>query len=122
MTPLSALTGLKSNKLFRERWLKAQTLAFKPVKAMIARDVLLTYPNPNEPFDIKTDASDYQLGAVIKQHGHPAAFFSRKLTGAQRNYTTIQKELLSIVEKLTVFRPILLGSQIHIWTDHANLT
>jgi hypothetical protein len=30
MTPLSALTGLKSNKLFRERWLKAQTPLLLP--------------------------------------------------------------------------------------------
>jgi hypothetical protein len=35
----------------------------------------------------------------------------------------IQKELLSIVKTLTKFCPILLGSQLHIWTtDHANLT
>ncbi len=71
---------------------------------------------------IDTDASDYQLGAVIKQHGIPVAFFSRKLTSAQRNYTTIQKELLSIVDVLTTFRPILYGSKIHIWTNHDKLT
>jgi hypothetical protein len=75
-----------------------------------------------DPFNIETDAaSDYQLGAVIKQHGHPIAFFSRKLTGAQQNYMTVQKELLSIFETLTPFRLILLGSQLHIWTNHANL-
>jgi hypothetical protein len=47
---------------------------------------------------------------------------SHKLTSAQHNYTTIQKELLSIVEVLTMFHPILYGSKIHIWTDHDNLT
>jgi hypothetical protein len=49
-------------------------------------------------------------------------FFSHKLTGAQRNYTTIHKVLLSVVKTLTTFWPILLGSKIHVWTDHANLT
>jgi hypothetical protein len=108
MSPLTALTGLKSNKNFHNQWQNAQFKAFNAVKAMIARNVLLTYPNPNDPFDIETDALDYQLEAVIKQHGQPVAFFSRKLTGAQRNYTTIQKELLSIIKTLTTFRPILL--------------
>jgi hypothetical protein len=122
MSPLTELTGLKSNKLFCDRWQKAQLLAFEGVKAMIAREVQLSYPDPNKPFDIETDASNYQLGAVIKQHGCPVAFFSRKLTGAQQKYTTIQKELLSIVKTLTMFCPILLGSQLHVWTDHANLT
>jgi hypothetical protein len=49
-------------------------------------------------------------------------FFSRKLTSTQRNYRTIQKELLSIVKVLTTFHPILYGSKIHIWTGHDNLT
>jgi hypothetical protein len=115
MMPLTELTGLKSNKLFHKRLHKAQVLAFKAVKAVITREVLLTCPDPNEQFNIENEPSDYQLSAVIKQHGRPVAFFSRKLTRAQRNYTTIQKELLSIVETLTTVRPILLGSQLHIF-------
>ena len=33
----------------------------------------------------------------------------------------IQKELLLIIKTLTTFHPVLLGSQLNIWTDHANL-
>ena len=58
-----------------------------------------TYPNFNEVFEIHTDASDRQLGVVISQNRKPLAFYSRKLSGAQRNYTTTEQELLSIASE-----------------------
>jgi len=88
---------------------------------MICKQTLLIYPVWNKPFEIHTGASDYQLGAVISQNGKPIAFFSRKLNKAQKNYTTTEKELLSIVECIKEFRNILFGYKIIVYSDHKNL-
>jgi transposase InsO family protein len=102
-------------------WTPAMDEAFAQVKQMISEEVFLTYPDWSMPFDIHTDASDKQLGAVISQNGKPIAFFSRRLSKTQRNYTTTEKELLSIVECLKQFRSILFGYELHVYSDHKNL-
>ena len=118
LTPLSSMTS----KQAKWNWDDKCQQAFDTIKKLVARKTLLSYPNFNEPFDIHTDASKLQLGAVISQEGKPIAFYSRKLNPAQVNYTTTERELLSIVETLKEFRNILLGQRIKVYTDHKNLT
>lgn len=83
---------------------------------------LLHFPDYDLPFEIYTDASSYQLGGIVSQAGKPLAFYSRKLTSAQTNYSVMEQELLSIVEILKEFRSLLFGQQITFFMDHKNLS
>ena len=119
IAPLTeASTGPKGSKI---KWTEALEHSLTKLKEMVSADTLLNYPDWTIPFTIHTDASDKQLGAVISQNGKPIAFFSRRLSKAQRNYTTTEKELLSIVECLKQFRGILFGYEIDVFSDHKNL-
>jgi hypothetical protein len=67
----------------------------------------LAYPDYSKVFEIYTDASSKQLGAVISQDKRPIAFFSWKLSNMQRKYSVTKIELLAIVETLKEFKGML---------------
>jgi hypothetical protein len=118
LAPLTALTS----KTAVWRWTDVEENAFRTIIRIMGREVLLVYPDFEKPFEIHTDASDYQMGAVLHQEGKPIAFYSKKLNNQQKKYTTTEKELLAIVATLKEFENILLGHEIIIYTDHKNLT
>ena len=75
----------------------------------------------DEEFKIHTNDSAFQLVAVVSQKFKPIAFYSIRITDAQKRYKVIGKELLITVETLKGFKNILIGQILIIYTDHKTL-
>jgi hypothetical protein len=125
LAPLTSLVGergqtkstkAKGTKKVPWHWDKVHQRAFNHVKATIAKDVVLAYPDYSKVFKIYTDDSSKQLGAVITQDNRPIAFFSWKLSNMQCKYS-----ITEIVQTLKQFKGMLWGQNIKVSTDHANL-
>ncbi|KAI2648976.1 Transposon Tf2-9 polyprotein [Labeo rohita] len=128
-TIAAPLTSLLKNKPKKLCWTEEADRAFSALKTSFTSAPILKHPNPELPFVVEVDASDCGIGAILSQrHGqpgklHPCAFYSRKLTSAERNYDVGNKELLSMKAAIEEWRHWLEGARhpFQVITDHKNL-
>src|SRR4051812_7791041 len=120
-SPLTDLTH--KNTPFH--WTTHHSDAFETLKDHLSNSPVLCIPNPNLPFTITTDASDFAMGAVLTQDQgqgpQPVAFTSRKMNSHERNYAAHEKETLAIMHALVKWRVYLEGRHFIVYTDHATL-
>uniref|UniRef100_A0AAQ4PZ65 Reverse transcriptase/retrotransposon-derived protein RNase H-like domain-containing protein n=1 Tax=Gasterosteus aculeatus aculeatus TaxID=481459 RepID=A0AAQ4PZ65_GASAC len=85
------LTSLTSTKI-TFKWTPESDRAFSKLKSLFTSAPILKHPYPSLQFVVEVDASDTGVGAVLSQRDpltqklHPCAFFSRRLSPAERNY------------------------------------
>jgi len=122
--PLTKLTRKDSPYVFDDSCRKA----FSALKDAFCVAPVLHHFDPTLPIVVETDASDYAVAAILSvflpdETIRPIAFHSRKLTPAELNYDTHDKELLAIFEAFTIWRHYLEGPthRIDVVTDHKNL-
>uniref|UniRef100_H3H1W0 Reverse transcriptase domain-containing protein n=1 Tax=Phytophthora ramorum TaxID=164328 RepID=H3H1W0_PHYRM len=100
---------------------------FEAVKESLLYAPILALPDPDRPFSVVCDASDFATGCALLQadteeRERVIAFESRQLKAAEKNYPVHDKELLAMKYALVKFRVHLLGSKpFVIFTDHASL-
>ena len=107
-------------------WTDACEKSFNAVKEAISSDKLLTHYDPSKRVELSTDASPYDIGAVICHNDDegrrlPIAYASRSLNNHERGYAQLDKEALAIMFGVQRFRTYLYGRKFLIRTDHKPL-
>ena len=97
----------------------------RTIKILLTSDPILRLPDPKKSFVLRTDASDYGIGAVLMQEHDgklfPICYASKKLNNAELNYSTIEKECLAVVWGIKRFHMHLYGVRFVLQTDHEPL-
>jgi hypothetical protein len=106
-------------------WTEHCEKAFVRVKNLLTSAPVIQPPDWSLPFEIMCDASNYAMGAILGQRKDKKSYViyyaSKTLNNAQMNYTTTEKELLTVVFACEKFRSYLIGSPVVVFSDRAAL-
>ena len=94
-------------------WGEIEQAAFDELKRVLCSELVLQVVNPDRPFVLRVDASEFAVGATLEQllsedrmpttedvrekRTVPVAFLSRKLGGSQRNWVPRELETYAII-------------------------
>ncbi|GBG65832.1 hypothetical protein CBR_g53804 [Chara braunii] len=99
--------------------------AFKQLKHALTHHEVLMVPDPERPFFVTTDASQYGIGAVLAQQEgkklRPVKYMSKKMPSKKLAKSTYEKELYALYKALVHWRHYLLGRFFYLRTDHQTL-
>jgi len=111
-------------------------LAFEELKAAIAHHLKLSYPKKDMVQCVYTDANESNSSAVVtqiplsdldkpvaKQRHEPLGFCGHKFSGAQLNWSIVEKEGFAVVDALNKLDYLLMNdTPFKLYVDHKNLT
>ncbi|KAE8676682.1 putative CCCH-type zinc finger family protein [Hibiscus syriacus] len=103
------------------QWSEEEEASFQLVKQKMTEAPVLTLPDFDKVFEVNCDASGVGIGGVLSQAGRPVAFFSEKLSGSKKNYSTYDLEFYAIVQSLKHSRHYLIQKEFILFTDHEAL-
>lgn len=120
-SPLYRLTQNDAKWQWRD---EVEQQAFTELKQALVSAPVLALPDFTKPFEVIVDASNFAIGGVLLQDGRPVAFESCKLSSAEMNYTTTEREMLAVVHCCKIWRCYLEGAvgELTVHTDHVSNT
>ena len=107
-------------------WGSNQQAAFEKIKTLLTSTPVLALYDPNKYTVLKTDASNFGVGATLFQKQDngdlkPVTYASRALSQTEQRYSTLEKEALGVSFGCERNRDYLIGKHFHIETDHKPL-
>ena len=101
-------------------------ISFRSSKKLLSEATLLHHPDPKLLISSTVDASDTGISGKLEQlhekDWKPIAFFSRKLSTAEKNYSPFDRELLAAHDTIKHFKHFLEGRSFTLYTDQKPLT
>ena len=123
--PLTELT----KESVRYVWGPKEQKAFDALKEALTHADVLAHPDPSRQYLLHTDASGFAIAAVLSQvqadgSARPVAYYSKKMSEAERNYRVHDQELLAIFMAMEHWRCYLEGGPypVKVLSDHRGLT
>nr|GEY09559.1 reverse transcriptase domain-containing protein [Tanacetum cinerariifolium] len=99
--------------------------AFQTLKRKLTEASILIAPDWDMPFELMCDASDFAIGAVLRQRREKKFraihYASKTMTEAESNYTITEKEMLAVVYAFEKFRSYLIMNKSIVYTNHSAL-
>nr|GFC51348.1 putative reverse transcriptase domain-containing protein [Tanacetum cinerariifolium] len=114
------ITKLNQKKIKFE-WGDKQEAAFQLLKQKLCSAPILALPEGSEDFIAYCDASIKGLGTVLMQRDNVISYASRQLKIHEKNYTTHDLELGTVVFALKIWRHYLYGTKCTVFTNHKSL-
>ena len=115
-------------------WGAIHDAAFADIKQQLAASVKLAHPKSDHHLCLFTDASDTHWAAILtqlpthdrrkdieEQNHEPLCFLSGAFSGSAANWSVPEKEGYAIVEAMCRLDYLVMGREVNIFTDHANL-
>ena len=127
--PLNALT--RKNVAFE--WTPVCQESFELLKTSLMTEPILTYPDPNLPYVLFTNASKYAWACVLTQEKthimeekevkilHPITYMSGLFRGSQMNWACLTKEAYTIYMSIKKLAYYLEDADINLRGDHLSL-
>lgn len=119
------LRGSRKNDNREIQWTELAETEFVNCKKLLSNAALLAHPKPDAELVLHVDASDFAIGGALFQINgknlEPLAFFSRKLSTTEVNYSAYDRELLAAYSAIKQFRYMLEARNFSLYTDHKPL-
>nr|GEW78686.1 retrotransposon protein, putative, Ty3-gypsy subclass [Tanacetum cinerariifolium] len=102
-------------------WGKKEENTFQLIKQKLCSAPILALPEGSKDIMVYCDASHKGLGAILMQREKVIAYASQQLKILEKNYTTHDLELESLVFALNMWRHYLYGTKCIVFTNHKSL-